>query len=142
LYEGQQRGQSVNSLRLRQWRLAECLRRHNFFPCLELAGNISPMTKHISIWLRDDVPSAFAEIIPNFWHEEEPVVAVAHVPNHVLKAQLYEMTKSLAPYPPKADPDPRMRWFSESGVGFFGSNAVEFMQHPTGDGHIIVCRFI
>lgn len=100
------------------------------------------MTKQISIWLRDDVPSALSGIIPNFWHEEEPVVAVAHVPNHVLNDQLYEMAKSLAPYPPNADPDPRMRWFSESGIGFFGSNAVDFMEHPAGDGHIIVCRFI
>lgn len=100
------------------------------------------MMKQISIWLRDDVPSELSDIIPNFWHEEEPVVVVAHVPNHILEDRLYEMAKSLAPYPPKANPDPRMRWFSESGVGLFGSNAVDFIEHPKGDGHIVICRFM
>ena len=103
---------------------------------------VATMVKQISIWLRDDVPSAFSELIPNFSNEFEPVVAVAHVPNHVLEDQLYQMAKGSAPYPPRSDPDPRMRWFSESGIGFFGSNAVDFIEHPDGDGHLIVCRFM
>lgn len=98
--------------------------------------------KQISTWLRDDVPGEFSNMIPNFWHEEEPAVVVAHVPNHFIKDQLYEMTKSLAPYPPNSAPDPRTRWFSESGMGLFGSNAVDFMDHPKGGGHIIVFRFM
>lgn len=85
------------------------------------------MMKQTSIWLRDDVPRNVSEIIPNFWHEEEPVVAVAHIPNHIVEDDLYKMAKALAPYPPHADPDPRTRWFSETGMGLFGSNAVDFM---------------
>ena len=100
------------------------------------------MMKQISIWLRSDVPPALSELIPGFWDEFEPVVAVAHVPKHVLEDRLYEMARGLAPYPPEADPDPRMRWFSGSGDGFFGSNAVDFIEHPDGDGHLIVCRFV
>ena len=100
------------------------------------------MKKNISIWLREDVPNELSSVIPNFWHEEEPVVAVVHVPEHVLNDRIYQMSRSLAPYPPSADPDPRMRWFSESGGGLFGSNSIDFLDHPDGDGHIIYFRFM
>mgnify|MGYP001796121603 CR=1 FL=1 len=100
------------------------------------------MKTEITIWLRDDVPAELASIIPNFWHEGEPVVAVAHVPDHVIHNPHYELVSSLASNHPKTTPDPRAMWFSDGGLGLFGSNSAIFIDHPTGDGHIVVCSCI
>ena len=93
----------------------------------------------IRIWMRDDVPAAIAAEIQGFNNEEEPVVCVLHLPRHVMDHPLFDLANGLSADPrATAIPDPRFRWLFLS-QGLFASNGYVVLDHPDGDGLILVC---
>ncbi len=95
----------------------------------------------IQIWLHDDVPSKLAGAIPNFNDTVEPTgFCVCHVPKAVVESEDYQMTESLPPLSIAHGlfGDERIKLLPMTGNYLFGTNACDVLDHPEGDGLLIV----
>jgi len=89
-------------------------------------------TASIRIWLRDRIPSDIRACLglPDAEHEgAEIIVFVAHVSQDVVGGPEYSRC---------AGPTGIEGWMGEGVSGLFGTNAVRAVQHPDGNGVLIV----
>jgi hypothetical protein len=84
---------------------------------------------HIRLWMPEYVPVRFRRLIPFANDSGVLVMFVAHVPAEVLASKTYQECES----------NPHINgWIREGELGLFGTNALNTIPHPDGDGILIV----
>jgi len=87
---------------------------------------------HIKLWMPEDVPVRFRKLITIDDSTGVLVLFVAHVPAAVLAGKTYQDLQRTY-----ADEWGSNGWLRSGELGLFGTNAIDEIPHPDGDGILI-----
>jgi hypothetical protein len=83
----------------------------------------------IRIWMPEDIPEEFLALVPFDTESGVIVMFFAHVPSAVLAGKTYRECQN----------SPHINgWMREGELGLFGTNALNSIPHPEGDGILLV----
>ena len=83
----------------------------------------------IRIWMPENVPERFRRLVPFDNDSGTILMFVAHVPAAVLAGKTYQ----------ECEHNPYINgWMREGELGLFGTNALDEISHPDGDGILVV----
>lgn len=94
---------------------------------------------HIKIWTRYTVPEEFCHLLELYDADDgdgnvmEGTAFIAHVPGSLLDDELMKSCCGNA----NAQAYEPIEWLGH-GVNLFGSNGVDVVKHPDGDGYLLV----
>lgn len=88
---------------------------------------------YIKLWMPEDVPQRFRELISIDDDTGVIVLFVAHVPAAVLAGKTYQDLQRTY-----ADEWGSNGWLRSGELGLFGTNALNEIPHPDGDGILLV----
>ena len=84
---------------------------------------------YVRLWMPEHLPARLRDLVPFSEDSGVKIMFVAHVPAAVLACKTYQ----------ECEQNPYINgWMREGELGLFGTNALNTIPHPDGDGILIV----
>ena len=88
---------------------------------------------HIKLWMPENLPERYRELVTIDDESGVIVLFVAHVPSSVLAGRTYQSLERTY-----ADSEGFGCWLRPGELGLFGTNAIDSIPLPDGDGLLLI----